>query len=329
MEEKLSYLEKKLKSFPQRPLSLVPTPCHRLDFLSEKYGLELYCKRDDMTGFGFGGNKSRKLEFLISEAMHHDCDTLITSGGIQSNFCRLTAAAGAVTDMSVHLVLGGKQPAEATGNVLLDKILGATLHYVDSSDFIDYEAESDRIADDLEGSGKKVFRIPVGGSVPIGALGYVAAFVEIMKDQERLNLSFDHIIHASGSGGTQTGLVVGKEMTGWPGKISGISVSGDKKSLEEKVFKLAYETSSLLGGKVKRESVIVDDGFIGEGYAIPTPGCQKAVELFARREGIFLDYVYTGKAANALLDWLESGELTGQKVLFMHTGGQVEIFARS
>jgi len=326
LEYGLIYLEEKLNSFPRQPLSLVPTPCHRLDFLSEKYKLEVYCKRDDLTGFGFGGNKSRKLEFLISEALEHHSDTLITCGGIQSNFCRLTAAAGAVNNMSVHLILGGGRPEKATGNALLDNILGASVHYVASSDWNDWERESERVAAGLEAEGRKVFRIPIGGSVPVGVAGYVSAFAEILRDQARLAISFDHIIHASASGGTQAGLVLGKAMTGWRGRITGISVSMDRETLEQKVFQLALETASLLGGGIDRESVTVEDGFIGEGYAKRTRSAEKAIEIFARREGIFLDHVYTGKAAAALLDWLEKGALSGQRVLFLHTGGQAELF---
>ncbi len=328
MEEKLRYLEKRLRSFPREPLSLAPTPCHRLNSLSEIYGVEVYCKRDDLTGFGFGGNKSRKLEFLIGEAREHGCDTLVTSGEIQSNFCRLTAVAGAVTGMSVHLVLGGGRPKKATGNLLLDEMLGAQIYYVDSTDWNAWEAESERIASKLIGQGRKVFRIPIGGSVPVGVAGYVSAFIEVLKDEIRLKKSFDHIIHTSGSGGTQAALVVGKEMTGWKGKISGISVAMERGTLERKVFELAMETANLLGGKVNRKSVLVDNNFIGRGYAIKSERAEKAIELFARKEGIFLDHVYTGKAASALLEWLSKGYLAGQRVLFLHTGGQVELFAR-
>jgi D-cysteine desulfhydrase family pyridoxal phosphate-dependent enzyme len=287
----------------------------------------LYCKRDDMTGFGFGGNKSRKLEFLIGEAKQHRCDTLLTCGGIQSNFCRLTAAAGAVADMSVHLVLGGKKPSRASGNVLLDKMLGAEIHYVESEDWAQWEEESERIADSLESRGKKVFRIPVGGSVPVGVAGYTAVFHEIMMDQDRLGLEFDHIIHASGSGGTQAGLVVGKDFVFWPGRITGISVAMKREELEEKVYTLASETAGLLGGRANRGSVQVDDAHVGPAYAVRTEQAEKAIEVFARKEGIFLDHVYTGKAAGALLDGLERGHLEGQKVLFLHTGGLPELFA--
>jgi len=329
VEDKLTYLEDKLKTFPRVPLSLVPTPCHRLDFLSEKSGVEIYCKRDDMTGFGFGGNKSRKLEFLVGEARETGCDTLVTCGGIQSNFCRLTATAGAVAGMSVHLILGGRIPSEATGNVLLDEMLGAHIHYVSSARWGDWEAESERVMETLESRGRKVFKMPVGGSVPIGVTGYAAVFAEILKDQERLNVHFDHIIHASASGGTQAGLVVGKEMTGWPGRVSGISVAFNRDEMEQTVYALAIETAGLLGGQVDREAVILDDRFIGDGYAIRTEAADEAIRVFARKEGVFLDHVYTGKAASALLDWLEKGRLKGQRVLFLHTGGQVELFARS
>ena len=328
MEEKIRYIEEKLKTFPRTPLSIVPTPCHRLHTLSEAYGADLYCKRDDMTGFGFGGNKSRKLEFLIGEAIEHNSDTLVTCGGIQSNFCRLTAAAGAFVGMDVHLVLGGGRPDEATGNVILDQLLGAKIHYMESTDWNEWEEEAGRLARQLQDKGKKVFRIPIGGSVPVGVAGYTAVFLEILNDQKRLGMTFDHIIHASGSGGTQAGLVVGKEMSEWKGRISGISVSMEKKILEKTVFQLALETAAMLGGKASRESVIVYDGFVGEGYAIRTTRAESAIELFARREGVFLDHVYTGKAAGALIEWLEKGELSGKKVLFLHTGGQTELFAK-
>jgi D-cysteine desulfhydrase len=328
MEDKLKALREKLVSFPRLPFSLVPTPCHRLNSLSETYGNEVYCKRDDMTGFGLGGNKTRKLEFLVGEAMKQGCNTLVTSGGIQSNFCRLTSAAGSMAGMEVYLVLGGRRPTEPSGNVLLDEILGANIHYVDSPDWEAWEAESEKVALELEKRGRKVFRMPIGGSVPLGVAGYAAVFAEIMEDQRRLNVVFDHIIHASASGGTQAGLVVGKEMTGWSGSITGISVAMDREKLTKKVHELSQETANLLGGQVRPESVRVDDGFIGKAYAVPTPAGEKAIERFARREGIFLDHVYTGKAAGALLDWLDKGKLSGEKILFLHTGGQAELFAR-
>lgn len=325
--DKIDHLEDRLGSFPRIPLSHVPTPCHRLNSLSATYGLEVYCKRDDLTGFGMGGNKSRKLELLIGEALKKGCDTVVTSGGIQSNFCRLAAAAGAVAGMSVYLVLGGKKQDKATGNVVLDELLGAQVRYVDSPDWNEWENESKSLSRQLTGQGRKVFRIPIGGSVPVGVAGYTAAFLEILKDEKRLGVDFDQIFHATGSGGTQAGLVVGKEMTGWPGLINGISVAMRRDEMEQLVYELAVETAEMLGGTVDRKAVKVDDDFVGPGYAISTPEGEKAIEVFARSEGIFLDHVYTGKAASALLFRLEQGTLSGQTVLFLHTGGHPELFA--
>jgi len=325
--DKIRYLEDKLGNFPRIPLSLVPTPCHRLHSLSAAYGVEIYCKRDDLTGFGLGGNKSRKLELLIGEALENGCDTVVTSGGIQSNFCRLAASAAVVSGLSVYLILGGKKQGKVTGNVVLDELLGARIRYVDSPDWNEWEKESAALSRELSEQGRKVFRIPIGGSVPVGVAGYTAAFLEILGDEKRLGVGFDQIVHASGSGGTQAGLVVGKEMTGWPGLISGISVAMGRDEMERLVHSLAVDTAEMLGGTVDRRAISVDEGFVGPGYAIPTPEGEKAIEVFARREGIFLDHVYTGKAASALLFRLDQGTLTGKTVLFLHTGGHPELFA--
>ncbi|MBN1831344.1 MAG: D-cysteine desulfhydrase family protein [Deltaproteobacteria bacterium] len=327
MKEAIDYLKRKLDAFPRVPMSLLPTPCHRLNAISEMYGVEVFCKRDDLTGFGFGGNKTRKLDLLLAEALDYECDTIVTSGGIQSNFCRITAAAGIYRGLSVHLVLGGQAPETLTGNLVLDEILGATTHFVEAAGFKDLEEESKRVARELESQGRKVFRIPVGGSVPMGAMAYTMAFTEILDDQERLGITFDHIIHASESGGTQAGLITGKLATGWRGNITGISAGTDRATLEEKIAVLANETAHLLEGRAERDAVVVDDAYIGEGYAIPTCAGERAVRLFAEKEGIFLDHVYTGKAASGLLDWLEKGRLKGQRVLFLHTGGTPELFA--
>ena len=327
LKEVLTFLNERLLSFPKFPLCHLPTPCHRLNFISDTYGCEVYCKRDDLTGFGFGGNKSRKLELLLHEAQEHRCNTIVTSGGIQSNFCRITAAAGAVAGMAVYLILGGIPPKIPSGNLILNHLLGAELRYVDSPDWSEWEAESVEVARKLTNDGRKVFFIPIGGSVPVGAIAYVNAFLEILDAERQIGTSFDQIIHASGSGGTQAGLVVGKEMTGWSGKINGISVAMERDILIEKVYKLALESASLLGGRVERDSVFVNDAFLGSGYAIGTPEAQKAIEYFSRHEGIFLDHIYTGKAASALLQWLEQGRMTGKTVLFIHTGGEPELFA--
>jgi D-cysteine desulfhydrase family pyridoxal phosphate-dependent enzyme len=325
----MAYVLGRLRAFHRFPLSLLPTPCHRLDRLSAAFGAEIFAKRDDLTGFGLGGNKTRKLEFLLGEALAHRCDTLVTAGGIQSNFCRLTAVAGAAAGMSVHLILGGKRPSGITGNLVLNHLAGANLRYVDSPDWTDWETESERVAAELESAGGKVFRIPIGGSVPVGAMGYVQGLAEIIGDQERMGITFDNILHASGSGGTQAGLLAGKAVTGWPGEIIGVSVAMEGPELAGKVFTLGHEAASMLGGRMERPWVRVDDEFVGPGYAVRTPEGEESIRQFAVREGIFLDHVYTAKAAAALLQWLKQGRFCGQTVLFLHTGGYPELFAEN
>ena len=320
-------IQEKLKPFPRLYNSLLPTPVHRLDCLSDESGVNVYCKRDDLTGFGFGGNKTRKLDFLLAEARELGCDTLIAIGANQSNFCRMAAAYGVAGDMDVHLVLGGKEPDNPTGNLRLDHLLGVTCHHVDSSDWDCWAEKAERLETELTSQGKKIYRMPVGGSTPRGAMGYVDAFAEIFADQSRLGVEFDAIIHASSSAGTQAGLVVGRAVADWPGRIIGISVAKPQAELEKDVLDLAQATAAEIRTRVDPASIIVDDSYVGEGYAIRTPGCEEAVALFAQRLGIFLDYVYTGKAAAGLIDTLRNGRFDkGANVLFIHTGGNIELF---
>lgn len=320
-------IQEKLKPFPRLHNSLLPTPVHRLNSLSDEYGVNVYCKRDDLTGFGFGGNKTRKLDFLLAEARELECDTLIAIGANQSNFCRIAAAYGVACAMEVHLVLGGNKPANPTGNLRLDHLLGVTCHHVDSTDWDIWAEEAERLETELTSQGKKVYRLPVGGSTPRGALGYVDAFAEIMVDQSRLGVEFDAIMHASSSAGTQAGLAVGRTIAGWHGSVIGISVAKPQAELEKDILDLAQRTSAKLDGSMDPASIIVDDSYVGEGYAMRTPGCKEAVAMFARRLGIFLDYVYTGKAAAGLIDHLRKGRFDeGANVLFIHTGGNIELF---
>ena len=320
-------IQEKLRPFPRLHNSLLPIPVHRLDSLSDEYGVNVYCKRDDLTGFGFGGNKTRKLDFLLAEAQDMGCDTLIAIGANQSNFCRMAAAYGVAGGMEVHLVLGGKKPDSPTGNLRLDHLLGVTCHHVDSSDWDRWAEEAERLENELISQSKKVYRMPVGGSTPRGAMGYVDAFAEIIADQSRLGVEFDAIIHASSSGGTQAGLIVGRAIANWRGSIIGISVAKSKAEQEKDVLDLAQTTAAEINARVDPTSIIADDSYVGEGYAIRTPGCEEAVALFARRMGIFLDYVYTGKAAAGLIDTLRKGRVDkGANVLFIHTGGNIELF---
>ncbi len=320
-------IQESLKPFPRLHNSLLPTPIHRLDYLSDKYNINVYCKRDDLTGFGFGGNKTRKLDFLLPDALNQGCDSLIAIGANQSNFCRMAAAYGVASNMEVHLVLGGKEPENPTGNLRLDHLLGVMCHHVDSSDWDSWIHEAQRLEKELASQGKKVYSMPAGGSTPRGAMGYVDAFSEIITDQSRLRVNFDAIIHASSSAGTQAGLIVGKTISQWPGSIIGISVAKPKTTLEKDVLQLAQTTAAKINASVEPSSVVVDDDFMGEGYGIRTPDCEKAVALFAQRLGIFLDYVYTGKAASALIDYLQKDRFEKDaNVLFIHTGGNLELF---
>lgn len=320
-------IQESLRPFPRLHNSLLPTPVHRLDYLSDEYGVNVYCKRDDLTGFGFGGNKTRKLDYLLPHALSQGCDTLIAIGANQSNFCRMAAAYGVAGNMEVHLILGGKEPENATGNLRLDHLLEVACHHVDSSDWDTWAHEAEKLERELTSQGKKVYRMPVGGSTSRGALGYVDAFSEIIADQSRLGVEFDTIIHASSSAGTQAGLVVGQAVSGWCGSIIGISVAKPQAIQEKDVLHLARTTAAEIDACVDPSSIVVDDGYVGEGYAVVTPNCEKAVALFAQRLGIFLDYVYTGKAAAALIDYLQKGRFDNDaNVLFIHTGGNIELF---
>ena len=320
-------IQESLRPFPRLHNSLLPTPVHRLDYLSDEYGVNVYCKRDDLTGFGFGGNKTRKLDYLLPHALSQGCDTLIAIGANQSNFCRMAAAYGVAGNMEVHLILGGKEPENATGNLRLDHLLEVACHHVDSSDWDTWAHEAEKLERELTSQGKKVYRMPVGGSTSRGALGYVDAFSEIIADQSRLGVEFDTVIHASSSAGTQAGLVVGQAVSGWCGSIIGISVAKRQAIQEKDVLHLARTTAAEIDACVDPSSIVVDDGYVGEGYAVLTPNCERAVALFAQRLGIFLDYVYTGKAAAALIDYLQKGRFdNGANVLFIHTGGNIELF---
>jgi len=324
----MDLIERKLAGIERKRHAILPTPVHELSALSGLSDCRVFCKRDDLTGFGFGGNKARKLDFLISDALSAQCDTLIAVGANQSNFCRMVAAYGSVNALAVHLVLGGKKPEIPTGNLRLDHMLGARCHHVDSSDWDEWESRAVALEAKLRKEERKVYRMPIGGSTDIGALGYVAAMSEILDDEKRLGLHFSSIVFASSSAGTQAGLVVGKSIANWPGQVLGFSVAKESRLLRKDVFTLAEKTARRLGTTIDRRSVCVDDSYLGDSYAGGTEECRDAVEFFAIKCGIFLDYVYTGKAAAGVLDYLKTGRFpSGSSILFIHTGGNIELFA--
>ena len=243
------------------------------------------------------------------------------------SFETLAAAYGVANGMEVHLVLGGRPPENPTGNLRVDHLLGVACHHIDSPDWDRWACEAERIEQELTARGRNVYRMPVGGSTARGALGYVDAFTEILADQARLGVEFDAIIHASSSAGTQAGLVVGQALTGRCGRVIGISVAKPGAEQEQDVFDLARATLAELAASADASNIIVDDGYMGPGYAARTSGCEEALALFAQRAGVFLDYVYTGKAAAALIDYLRQGRFDrGANVLFIHTGGNIELF---
>jgi len=329
MPKGTSRISKKLAEFPRLHNSLVPTPLQRLDGLCRRYGVEVWCKRDDLTGFAFGGNKTRKLDFLIPQALENNCDTLIAIGAAQSNFCRMAAGYAAAGGLETRLVLGGVDGEKPTGNLRLDYLLGARADFVNSPDWDDWAEAATKLEEELADQGKRVFRLPVGGSTPIGALGYAAALEEIARDEQREGLAFQTIIHASSSAGTQAGLVVGQALSGHRARVLGISVAKPREILEREVTELARATASLLGEpELALPRVTADDSQLGTAYGDRTREGEAAVRFFAREYGIFLDYVYSGKAAAALLARLENGEFgRDEAVLFIHTGGNIELFA--
>lgn len=324
----MKIIDHALGEIPRHHFSILPTPLHKLGKISNLFGANIYCKRDDLTGFAFGGNKTRKLDYLISDAKGKKADTLIAVGAVQSNFCRITAAAGKAEGLGVHLVLGGKRSAAPSGNWMLDQMFGAEIDFVDSGDWSVWEEEAAGLADRLSRGGKNVYTMPVGGSTPVGSLGYVSAFGEILDQCERSGIRLDTIIHSSSSGGTQAGLIAGKAVSGWGGRIIGIGAAKNKFSLSAEISELASRTAAALGAVARREDVIVDDSFLGEGYGHKTQESLHAIKLFAEHEGIVLDHVYTAKAAAGLLEYARSGMFSeNENILFIHTGGSPEIFS--
>lgn len=320
-------IKKLLESFPSLNMTVKPTPIQKLNKISEICGTNIFCMRDDLTGFAFGGNKNRKLDYLIADALKNESDTLIGIGSNQSNFCRMTAGAGIVNDLEVHLVLAGEKPEVATGNLLVDHLFDAIIHHVDTDDDKVLLEKAGRLEKELISQGMKVYNMPSGGSTKIGILGYIEAFQEILDFEEKSGTQFDCIIFASGSGGTQAGLVAGKALANTTHDIIGISVGRSKEELEGIVLDLANQATEMAGCKVSTNMVKVDDSYIGESYGARTYGGEEAISLFAKNEGILLDYVYTGKGASGLIDYCRKGSFSDtQNILFIHTGGNIALF---
>lgn len=311
-------------NLPRIRLASLPTPIEALPSLSSYLGgPQILVKRDDLTGLGLGGNKVRKLEYLVAEAQANGAKQLITTGAAQSNHCRQTAAAAARLGLSCHLVLSGKEEASHGGNLLLDRLLGAEITWCTRSE---RETKLTQVFDSAWSEGKRPYLIPYGGSSPTGAAGYVTAFDEMVAQ----GLSPDVIVFASSSGGTQAGLVLGAKINKSQTRILGISVDESADELREKIVRIANDSSERLQilDKVGLNEIHVNDQYIGGGYGVVSSLERDAIKVFARKEGLLLDPVYTGRAGGALIDLISKGELkAGEQVLFWHTGGTPALFA--
>jgi L-cysteate sulfo-lyase len=322
-----------LARFPRHFLAHLPTPLERLDRLSKELGgPEIWIKRDDCTGLSTGGNKTRKLEFLMAEAEAQGADMVMTQGATQSNHARQTAAFAAKMGMDCHILLEDRTGSNNAnynhnGNVLLDHLHGATTEKRPGGG--DMNAEMEKVADRLRAEGRKVYTIPGGGSNPTGALGYVNCAFEMLGQFNDRGLKVDHIVHATGSAGTQAGLITGLKAMNAQIPLLGIGVRAPKAKQEENVYNLACATAEKLGcaGVVAREDVVANTDYVGEGYGIPTEAGIEAIKMFAELEAILLDPVYSAKGAAGFIDLIRKGHFKkGERVVFLHTGGAVALF---
>jgi L-cysteate sulfo-lyase len=322
-----------LSRFPRIRLAHLPTPLEHLENLSRALaGPEIWIKRDDCTGMSSGGNKTRKLEFLLAEARAQGADIILTQGATQSNHARQTAACAAKLGLACHLLLEDRTQKTDhdyvdSGNVLLDQLHGASIERHAANP--DMNGVMAKVAERMKSEGRKPYAIPGGGSNTTGALGYVNAALELVQQANEMGLRIDHIVHATGSAGTQAGLIAGLAgiRSGIP--LLGISVRAPRERQEENVFNLATATASLCGaqGAVLRSDVAANSDYVGSGYGFSTPASIEAIKALARLEGILLDPVYTGKGMAGFIDLVQKGQFRkGQNVVFVHTGGSVGLF---
>ncbi len=295
--------------------------------LARTLGLpRLFVKRDDQTGLAFGGNKTRKLEFLVAEAQAQNAKTLITAGAVQSNHCRQTAAAAAKFGFDCVLVLAGEPPEHPSANLLLDHLLGASIVWAGGRE------NRDRVLaetfEQAKAESKQPYLVPYGGSNSTGALGYAFALDEFLQQDVKANW----IVFASSSGGTQAGLALGARLFGYQGRVLGISVDEPRGRLQVRAAELAADTSEKFGKRIEfsPDEILVNDEYCASGYGVLTEGEREAVRLFAQAEGLLLDPVYTGRAAAGLIDLAHKGFFgKDESVLFWHTGGQPALFAEA
>ena len=317
----------RLEALPSVPLAAYPSPVEELSRFRAQFvdAPRLLVKRDDAIGFAFGGNKVRKMRLVAADAIACGADTLVTSGGIQSNHARVTAAAAARLGLRAILVANGAPPAAPTANALLDRLLGADVRYVASRD--ERAPEMQRAADEARAAGRHPYVIPIGASTPLGAAAFVAAIAELRAQID----APDVILHSTSSGGTQAGLIAGCQLAGWKTRVIGISADEPAAVLESEIRRILTGLAALLGvddARLAGAAVEIDDQFVGGGYGVPTDASREAIALAARTEALFLDPTYTAKAAAGLIAYLRQHRFpSAATVLFWHTGGQVGLFA--
>jgi len=322
----------RIDKLPRVRILNLPTPLEKMERLSKTLkGPHLWMKRDDCTGLAFGGNKERKAEFVIADALKRKADVVVTTGPVQSNHSRSTAAAARKLGLRAVLILQGKKPQKRDGNLLLDYLLGAEVRYVDAEK-PDINSVMKETAEELEQEGHVPYIIPGGASYSVGAVAYVNAMLELVTQSQKTGLKIDCLVHATGSGGTQAGLVLANKALNLGIDILGISVEGDHDScrhLARKTIASANAASTLLNTKVTVESknVTIIEGYAGKGYEILSPECLNAIKLVAQTEGVILDPVYTGKAMAGLIDMIKRGHFRKEdNVVFIHTGGTPALF---
>ena len=318
---------RELSSFPRIPLAILPTPLVRLENISRMLGKNIWLKRDDMTGISLGGNKVRKLEYLLADAKAQGADYVLTTGGAQSNHAMLTAACANRLGMKAILLLKKRGVWEKKGNQVLNALLGADVRFIDTSDYADIYAEMERICADLAAQGHKGYCIPVGGSVPLGSLGYVGCVEEISRQAAEKSMNVTHIFCATGSGGTHAGVALGAKIF-MPGtKVIGAMVDDDP--FDRIVPELMAGAAKLLEYDLQIEPGDVNlIDMCGPGYAIPSDEGNEAIRMLARAEGLILDPVYTGKAFAGLVKMCREGALADAgDIVFLHSGGAGGLFA--
>lgn len=315
-----------LDSIPQIPFCCFPTPISYLKRLSEYLeGPNVYIKRDDLTGIAFGGNKNRKLEYLLADAVNTNADVIITEGAVQSNHCLQTAACSNKIGLECELVLSGEQPEIITGNLLLDHILDTKTHII--ADGSMRKAKMREIAENLRNEGKIPYIIPTGGSTKIGALGYMNCIQEIKNQSKDLSINFSHFVHPTGSGGTQAGILLGVKVYYPEMKVIGISVGMGDIEGEIKTIIKNFLSEWSLDLEITDSEIVVLKNYYGKGYGIPSKEMVEAVKLVAKLEGIFLDPVYNGKAMAGLIDLIKKKDFPkDSNILFLHSGGGPALF---